>query len=80
MDTNAAKELKELREQNTRLKRLLAKTELDKDSLREVAKRHSGPAAKRGAGHFMDTLSMSERSACTAVGLARSPTSLCNRQ
>jgi putative transposase len=38
MDTDAAKELKELREQNARLKRLLAEAELEKDALREVAK------------------------------------------
>ena len=38
MDTDAAKELKELREQNARLKRLLAEAELVKDALREVAK------------------------------------------
>jgi hypothetical protein len=35
---DAAKELKELREQNGRLKRLLAEAELEKDALREVAK------------------------------------------
>jgi putative transposase len=35
--TDAAKELKELREQNSRLKRLLAEAELEKDALREVA-------------------------------------------
>ena len=33
-----AKELKELREQNSRLKRLLADAELEKDALREIAK------------------------------------------
>ncbi|KAA0077239.1 hypothetical protein CIW52_32175 [Mycolicibacterium sp. P9-64] len=38
MDTEAAKELKELCEQNARLKRLLAGAELVKDALREVAK------------------------------------------
>ncbi len=38
MDTDAVKELKELREQNGRLKRLLAEAELKKDALREVAK------------------------------------------
>jgi putative transposase len=38
MDTDAAKELKELREQNARLKRLLAEAEPEKDALREVAK------------------------------------------
>ncbi|BBZ56712.1 transposase [Mycolicibacterium phocaicum] len=35
MDTDAAREL---REQNARLKRLLAEAELEKDALREVAK------------------------------------------
>lgn len=38
MDTEAAKGLKELREQNARLKWLLAEAELVKDALREVAK------------------------------------------
>jgi putative transposase len=38
MDPAAAKELKELREQNSRLKRLLAEAELEKDAVREVAK------------------------------------------
>ncbi len=38
MDTDAAKELKELREQNGRLERLLADAELEKDALREVAR------------------------------------------
>ena len=38
MDPDAVKELKELREQNGRLKRLLADAELEKDALREVAK------------------------------------------
>ncbi|WP_433193074.1 transposase [Nocardia sp. CA-107356] len=38
VDTDAAKELKELREQNARLKRLLADAELEKDALREIAR------------------------------------------
>lgn len=37
MDADAAKELKELREQNGRLQRLLADAELEKDALREIA-------------------------------------------
>jgi putative transposase len=37
VDTDAAKELKELRERNSRLKRLLADAELEKDALRELA-------------------------------------------
>ena len=46
MDTDAAKELKELREQNARLKRLLAEAELEKDALREVAKENSEPSCQ----------------------------------
>jgi hypothetical protein len=38
IDTDAAKELKELREQNARLKRLLADAEPEKDALREIAR------------------------------------------
>jgi putative transposase len=38
MDPDAAKELKELRDQNARLMRLLAEAELVKHALREVAK------------------------------------------
>ncbi len=74
MDTDAAEELKELREQNARLKRLLAEAELVKDALREVAKgKILSPAAKRRAVDMLkDTLSMSERLACMAVGLTRS--------
>jgi putative transposase len=37
MDTDAARELVELREPNARLKRLLVEAELEKDALREVA-------------------------------------------
>ncbi|WP_377454553.1 IS3 family transposase [Rhodococcoides fascians] len=74
MDTDAAKELKELREQNSKLKRLLADAELEKDALREVAKgKILGPAAKRAAVDMLvTTMGMSKRLACKAVGLARS--------
>jgi hypothetical protein len=48
MDSDAAKELKELRKQS-RLKRLLADAELEKNALREVAKQNSEPSCKRRA-------------------------------
>ena len=48
MDADAAKELKELREQNARLKRLLAEPELEKDALREVAKSLSATPQPNG--------------------------------
>lgn len=50
MDTDAARELKELREQNARLKRLLAEAELVKDALREVANARSLDDAQRSGG------------------------------
>jgi hypothetical protein len=68
----AAKELKELREQNARLKRLLAEAELVKDALREVAKILSPAAKRRAVDMLTTTFGMSERLACKAVGLARS--------
>jgi hypothetical protein len=46
MDTDAAKELKESREQNSRPKRLLADAELEKDALREVAKGKFEPSCQ----------------------------------
>ncbi|MGW5525295.1 IS3 family transposase [Gordonia sp. NPDC003950] len=74
MDADAAKELKELREQNSRLKRLLADAELEKDALREIARgKFLSPAAKRAAIDMLkDVKNMSERMACKVVGLSRS--------
>jgi putative transposase len=55
LDTDAAKELKELREQNARLKRLLAEAEREKDALREVAKENSEPSCQAPRrGHAQD--------------------------
>jgi transposase-like protein len=51
MDTDAAKELKELREQNSRLKRLLAEAELEKDRCGRWPRENSEPgcqAPRRG--------------------------------
>ena len=65
MDTDARRELKELREQDARLKRLLADAELEKDTLRKIAEdapidvkpaqpvlegRSAGPGRPRGRG------------------------------
>lgn len=63
MYVDAAKELWELGEQNSRLKRLFAEAELKEDALREVAKgKILSPDAKRRAADMLkDVLSMSER-------------------
>ena len=60
-------------EQHARLKRLLAEAELEKDALREVVTgKFLSPAAERRAVDVLkETLSMSQRLACKAVGLAR---------
>lgn len=73
VDTDAAKDLKELREQNARLKRLLAGAELEKDALREIALENSEPSAKRRAVDMLKQVKgMSGRLACKVVGLHRS--------
>jgi putative transposase len=78
MDPDAAKELKELREHNARLKRLLAEAELEKGVGEGRAARGGqgkilSPAAKRRAVDMLKgVLSMSERLACRVVGLSRS--------
>lgn len=56
MDTDAAKELKELRDQNGKLKRLLAEAELEKDALREVAKDAPIDVKWRGRGSHVGVL------------------------
>lgn len=74
MATDAAKELKELREQNGRLKRLLAEAEWEKDALGRWRRENLSPTAKwRAVDILKATLSISERLACKAVGLAEPP-------
>lgn len=50
MDTDAAKEPKELCGQNSRLKRLLADPELEKDAFREVARGNFRPGGQASRG------------------------------
>jgi hypothetical protein len=88
MDTDAAKELKELREQNGRLQGSLAEAELEKDALREVAEdtaidvikcrvwcsRRAGPGRPRGPDTFLaaDDLGHRKAFAGTAIGAGTS--------
>ena len=74
MDVDAAKELKELREQNTRLKRLLAEARAGEGcSAGRWLRENSEPGRQRRAvGMLKEVKGMSERLACKAVGLARS--------
>lgn len=56
MDTDVANELKELREQDARLRPPLAVAKLKKDALREVLGKILSPAARRRAVDMFNTL------------------------
>jgi putative transposase len=73
MDVSEAKRLKQLEDENARLKKLLADQMLDAAALRELlAKKMVGPAAKReGVAHLQAALGLSERRACSIVNADR---------
>jgi hypothetical protein len=58
MDTDAAKELKELREQNARLKRLLAEAELEKGAPCGRSRRENSEPSRQAprCGHAQDNV------------------------
>jgi len=73
MDVSEAKRLKQLEDENAKLKKLLAEQMLDAAALRELlAKKMVGPAAKReGVAHLQAAMGLSERRACSIVGADR---------
>lgn len=74
MDVSDAKRLKAMEQENARLKKLLAKTMLDKEALEAaLRKRVLTPQARRDAVTEMRAVTaISERRACRLVGLSRS--------
>lgn len=69
MDVSEAKRLRQLEDENTKLKKLLAEQMLDATALRELL---VGPAAKREAvAHLQAELGLSERRACSIVSAER---------
>ncbi|HEX3684935.1 MAG TPA: IS3 family transposase [Bryobacteraceae bacterium] len=74
MDVSEAQEVKQLRDENTRLKKLVADLSLDKDALQSVIpkKRMELPAMKAGVEHLKQDFAFSERRAC---GLLQVPVS-----
>ena len=74
MKANEAKRLREVEAENTRLKKLVANQALDIDMLKEIsAGNFSTPNRKRCAVKVLrDRFGVSERRACTVVGLHRS--------
>ncbi|HEY6521356.1 MAG TPA: IS3 family transposase [Roseiarcus sp.] len=73
MDVSEAKRLKQLEEENAKLKKLLAEQMLDAAALRELLfKKMVGPAVKReGVAHLQAVMGLSERRACSIVNADR---------
>ena len=74
MDVPEAKRLKQLEDENAKLKRLLAEAMLDASALRELmSKKMVGPAAaqREGVAHLRAVMSLSERRASAIVGADR---------
>ncbi|MET8873255.1 transposase [Nocardia sp. NPDC004604] len=72
MDTDAAKELRALRDQNARLKWLLADAELRRTRCGRSRREILSPATKRRAVDMLKQVKgLSERFACKVVGLHR---------
>ncbi|MGH7876751.1 MAG: IS3 family transposase [Candidatus Dormibacteraceae bacterium] len=73
MKAEDAKELRRLRDENGRLKRMVADLSLDVEMLKEVGEgKILGPARRRDAvSHLRERFGVSERRACRAVGQHR---------
>ncbi|WP_394114191.1 IS3 family transposase [Xanthobacter wiegelii] len=73
MDVSEAKRLKQLEDENAKLKKLLAEQMLDAAAMRELLfKKMVGPAVKREAVvHLRAMMGLSERRACSIVGADR---------
>ena len=69
MDVSEAKRLKQLEDENAKLKKLLAEQMLDaRRASRASVKKMVGPAAKReGVAHLQAVMGLSERRACSIV-------------
>ncbi|WP_163791944.1 IS3 family transposase [Mycolicibacterium chitae] len=73
MKANEAKRLKELEAENARLKKLVANQALDIDMLKEISAETLTPNRKRSAvAALRERFGVSERRACTVVGIHRS--------
>jgi putative transposase len=73
MKADEAKELRHLRDENRRLKHLVADLTLDNQILKEVAPgKILSPGRRRDAVHHVcERLGVSERRACRAIGQSR---------
>ncbi|UFW92161.1 IS3 family transposase (plasmid) [Bradyrhizobium barranii] len=72
LDVSDAKRLRQLEDENAKLKKLLAEQMLDAAALRELLSKMVGPVAKREAvAHLQAVMGLSERRACSIVGADR---------
>ncbi|MGY3116656.1 IS3 family transposase [Bradyrhizobium sp. 215_C5_N1_1] len=73
LDVSDAKRLRQLEDENAKLKKLLAEQMLDAAALRELlSKKMVGPVAKREAvAHLQAVMGLAERRACGIVGADR---------
>ncbi|MBH5392304.1 IS3 family transposase [Bradyrhizobium sp. CNPSo 4019] len=72
LDVSDAKRLRQLEDENAKLKKLLAEQMLDAAALRELLSKMVGPVAKREAvAHLQAVMGLSERRACGIVGADR---------
>ncbi len=73
MESSEARELRQLRVENTKLKRLWADLSLDKAMLQDVLQKNLKPAPKRHVvKYLMDRYSVGAKRACQRVRLCRS--------
>ena len=73
LEASEVRELKQLREENTRLKRLVADLSLDKVMLQDVAAKMVGASQRRSAVRYLQRRSsVSERRGCEVTGTHRS--------
>ena len=73
LKTDQVKRLKELEQENTRLRRAISDLTLDKLILQEAARETSSPARRRACiEQVREVMHVSERRACAALGQHRS--------
>jgi len=73
LEVSEAQRLRQLEEENRRLKHLVADLSLDKEGLKAVTKKRLGLAAQRqDVGLAVTTFCISERRACDLLGVWRS--------
>jgi len=81
MDVSEARRLKDLEEENSRLKRMVADLSLDNQALKDLVKKMVSPEERRAAVEYLRTeYRLPQRRACALVGQPRSSQRSCHRR